>query len=201
MGVRLEPDPHAVPDPVVARGARGAPGARARLRRPVQPADRAPRARGRVYSELVSHRLTAAEIRARNPLALILSGGPASVYAEGAPQLDTGGARARDPDARDLLRDAADGARPRRQRRVERHLRVRQGRRRARRVGALPRPAARAGRVDEPPRLGDRASAGLARHRVLALDARSPHSRTRPRPLRRPVPPGGRAHAATGRRS
>jgi GMP synthase (glutamine-hydrolysing) len=43
----------------------------------------------RVYSELVSHRLTAAEVKARNPLALVLSGGPASVYAEGAPQLDT----------------------------------------------------------------------------------------------------------------
>ena len=39
----------------------------------------------RVYSELVSHRLSAAEIGARNPLALILSGGPASVYVEGAP--------------------------------------------------------------------------------------------------------------------
>jgi GMP synthase (glutamine-hydrolysing) len=43
----------------------------------------------RVYSELVSHTITAAEVRARNPLALILSGGPASVYAEGAPQMDT----------------------------------------------------------------------------------------------------------------
>jgi len=42
----------------------------------------------RVYSELVSHRATPEEIRARNPLALILSGGPASVYAEGAPKLD-----------------------------------------------------------------------------------------------------------------
>ena len=125
----------------------------------------------RVYSELVSHRLTAAQIRARNPLALILSGGPASVYAEGAPQLDTDGARARDPDARDLLRDAADGARPRRHGRGERRRRVRQGRRRARRVGALPRPARRAGRLDEPPRLGHRAAAGGARHGLVAVDA------------------------------
>ena len=43
----------------------------------------------RVYSELVSHRATVDEIRRRNPVALILSGGPASVYAEGAPKMDT----------------------------------------------------------------------------------------------------------------
>ena len=42
----------------------------------------------RVYSELVSHRASAEELRRRNPIALILSGGPASVYAEGAPQVD-----------------------------------------------------------------------------------------------------------------
>jgi GMP synthase (glutamine-hydrolysing) len=42
----------------------------------------------RVYSELVSHRLSAQEIAARNPVALVLSGGPASVYSAGAPQLD-----------------------------------------------------------------------------------------------------------------
>ena len=44
----------------------------------------------RVYSELVSHRITPAEVRARHPLALILSGGPASVYADEAPHVDPG---------------------------------------------------------------------------------------------------------------
>ena len=44
----------------------------------------------RVYSELVSHRLPAQAIRARNPRALVLSGGPASVYAEHAPDVDPG---------------------------------------------------------------------------------------------------------------
>jgi GMP synthase (glutamine-hydrolysing) len=42
----------------------------------------------RVYSELVGNRITPEEVRARNPLALILSGGPASVYAPGAPDVD-----------------------------------------------------------------------------------------------------------------
>jgi GMP synthase (glutamine-hydrolysing) len=44
----------------------------------------------RVYSELVDHQASAAALRARNPVALILSGGPASVYAEGAPKVDAG---------------------------------------------------------------------------------------------------------------
>jgi GMP synthase (glutamine-hydrolysing) len=44
----------------------------------------------RVYSELVSHRITPAEVRARRPLALVLSGGPASVYADEAPHVDPG---------------------------------------------------------------------------------------------------------------
>jgi GMP synthase (glutamine-hydrolysing) len=42
----------------------------------------------RVYSELVGHSISPGEVRARNPLALVLSGGPASVYAEGAPKVD-----------------------------------------------------------------------------------------------------------------
>jgi GMP synthase (glutamine-hydrolysing) len=42
----------------------------------------------RVYSEIVSHRATVDELRRKNPIALILSGGPASVYADGAPKLD-----------------------------------------------------------------------------------------------------------------
>ncbi len=44
----------------------------------------------RVYSELVGHRVTPDEIRRRNPYAVILSGGPASVYAENAPRVDRG---------------------------------------------------------------------------------------------------------------
>jgi GMP synthase (glutamine-hydrolysing) len=42
----------------------------------------------RVYSELVPHTLSVDEVRRRNPVALILSGGPASVYADGAPRVD-----------------------------------------------------------------------------------------------------------------
>jgi GMP synthase (glutamine-hydrolysing) len=43
-----------------------------------------------VYSELVPHTATAAEIAEKNPVGIILSGGPSSVYEEGAPQLDAG---------------------------------------------------------------------------------------------------------------
>jgi GMP synthase (glutamine-hydrolysing) len=42
----------------------------------------------RVYSELVGHTISPEAIRARNPYAVILSGGPASVYADGAPRVD-----------------------------------------------------------------------------------------------------------------
>ena len=42
----------------------------------------------RVYSEIVPHSITAAEVAARKPVGLILSGGPASVHVEGAPLID-----------------------------------------------------------------------------------------------------------------
>jgi GMP synthase (glutamine-hydrolysing) len=43
----------------------------------------------KVYSEIVPHDTPVAEIMARKPKAVILSGGPASVYAPGAPQAPT----------------------------------------------------------------------------------------------------------------
>ncbi len=42
----------------------------------------------RVYSEIVPHSVSAAQLAARAPAALILSGGPASVNVDGAPRID-----------------------------------------------------------------------------------------------------------------
>ena len=44
----------------------------------------------RVYSEIVAHDASAEELRAKHPAGIILSGGPASVYAEDGPQVDPG---------------------------------------------------------------------------------------------------------------
>ncbi|MEK9907595.1 MAG: glutamine-hydrolyzing GMP synthase [Aquiluna sp.] len=41
-----------------------------------------------VYSEIVAHNISAAEVREKNPAAIILSGGPSSVYETGSPALD-----------------------------------------------------------------------------------------------------------------
>lgn len=43
-----------------------------------------------VYCEIVRHNLSAAAIEAKKPLGIILSGGPSSVYEEGAPRCDPG---------------------------------------------------------------------------------------------------------------
>ena len=42
----------------------------------------------RVYSEIVPHTMPVAEMLARKPKAIVLSGGPSSVYEEGAPSID-----------------------------------------------------------------------------------------------------------------
>ncbi|NUQ33820.1 MAG: glutamine-hydrolyzing GMP synthase, partial [Planctomycetaceae bacterium] len=41
-----------------------------------------------VYSEILPHTAKASEIKAKKPIGIILSGGPASVYAEGSPKVD-----------------------------------------------------------------------------------------------------------------
>ncbi|MGV1034522.1 MAG: glutamine-hydrolyzing GMP synthase [Microbacteriaceae bacterium] len=43
-----------------------------------------------VYSEIVPHTITAAEVAEKQPIGLVLSGGPSSVYEPGAPSLDPG---------------------------------------------------------------------------------------------------------------
>ena len=43
-----------------------------------------------VYSEVVPHTFSTEQILAKNPVALILSGGPSSVYADGAPKVPEG---------------------------------------------------------------------------------------------------------------
>src|SRR6516165_3947995 len=43
-----------------------------------------------VFSELLPHHVPLEEVAARRPRGIILSGGPASVYAAGAPPLDRG---------------------------------------------------------------------------------------------------------------
>ncbi|MFQ8870413.1 MAG: glutamine amidotransferase-related protein, partial [Varibaculum timonense] len=42
-----------------------------------------------IYSEIVPHTMDAEKILAKNPAAIIISGGPSSVYAEGAPSIDS----------------------------------------------------------------------------------------------------------------
>jgi GMP synthase (glutamine-hydrolysing) len=42
----------------------------------------------RIYSEIVPHSMPVPQMLRRDPAAIILSGGPSSVYADGAPQVD-----------------------------------------------------------------------------------------------------------------
>ncbi len=69
-------DPHATPVLVVDFGAQYAQLIARRVRE------------ANVYSEVVPHTTSVADILAREPGAVILSGGPSSVYSDGAPELD-----------------------------------------------------------------------------------------------------------------
>ena len=62
-----------------------------------------------VYSEIMPHTAAVAEILARRPKAIILSGGPQSVYAPGAPAGRPGAVRRRRAGLRHLLRLPGDG--------------------------------------------------------------------------------------------
>ena len=147
---------------------------------PVQPADRPPGARG---TRLLRAGLAPARRRGAPRSAAARTrpvGRPCLGLRRRRPARRSGDLRARRADAGHLLRDAADGPGARRDGRVERGVRVREGRRRASVVRrAVPRSPARPGRLDEPPRLGDGGAARRARHGVLRRRRRSRRSRTR----------------------
>ena len=78
-----------------------------RFRRAVRPAHRPAGPRAARVRRIVRHDITAERVRELNPLAVILSGGPSSVYEPGAPHCDPGIFDLGVPDAGDLLRHAA----------------------------------------------------------------------------------------------
>ena len=184
--------PFPAPEPLPVPEERARAGRRPR--RPVLAADRPSRPRGaRVLGArrppLLGGRAAREEPRCADPLrraGLGLRGQRAAGR--------SGDLRARRAGARHLLRHAADGAGPRRTRRA-RCGRVRQdGAPLARSAG--PGSSGRPDGLDEPPRLRD---CGTARGRGDRRLRRDPDRRlrgARPEPVRRPVPPGGRAHAA-----
>lgn len=67
-----------------------------------------------VYSELVPHSMPADEMLAKDPKAIILSGGPASVFEPRRPHHRPEGVRCRRSGAWHLLRLPGDGPRARR---------------------------------------------------------------------------------------
>ena len=82
-----------------------------------------------VYSELLPHDTPFAELERRGARAIILSGGPNSVYDDGAPRPDPAIWSGRIPVLGHLLRRPADGPRARRRRHRRRPPRIRAGQR------------------------------------------------------------------------
>ena len=150
-----------------------------------------------VYSELVSWETPPEKLSHLRVKGFILSGGPASVYDEGAPTLPPVRHRLRAAGARDLLRDAAARAGARRTGGAGLDARIRPRRDHALRARA--RAAARAAGddagVDVALRSHRRAAARLPLGRLLRrlADRGDVGSGGAPRD---PVPPRGGAHAA-----
>ena len=179
-----------------AAGDRTRGGPRARLRRPVLAADRAPDPRVRRLRRAPPSRPADRDDPRAHPAR------PGALRRPGVGLLRRGSeaaqraARARNPGARHLLRDAGDGARARRPGRSRRDGGVRAHRADAHRRRRPParRAAPRAAVLDEPPRLGLRPTRGLhgARRQpgISGCGARAP----RARPLRDPVSPRGRPY-------
>ena len=147
------------------------------------------------FSEVVPHSMPVADMLAKDPAAVILSGGPSSVYEEGAPSLDPALLRGRGARLRHVLRLPGHGPRPRWHGREDGPVGVRRHARPGARHGihAVQRPARGAVGVDEPRRLGVRGAGRDEGHRD---DVGRPGRRLRGRrapALRRAVAPRGAA--------
>ena len=136
-----------------------------------------------VYSEIVPATMPAAEMLARRPKAIILSGGPASVYAPGAPPAPDGLFAAGRPGARDLLRLPADGGRPGRHGAPHRRRRVRRDRARG---GARAAAASCSAACPPASRCGCRTATPAPPRRPASRSPRGPAARRSPRPRTRP---------------
>ena len=156
----------------------------------------------RVYSEIVPSTMPVPEMLAKNPKAIVLSGGPSSVYEPRCAPRRRGPVHRRGAGLRHVLRLPGDGAEPRGRGTPHRPLGVRPHPRRGHRAGDA------AGRVPAEHKVwmshGDsvvaappRASRSSPRQPLPGRGVRAP----RPRLRRGPVAPGGACTPSTARRS
>ena len=123
-----------------------------------------------VYSEIVPHTITAAEVAAKQPAGIVLSGGPSSVYEAGSQLARPGHPRARNSRTRHLLRIPGDGAAARRRGCQHRTARVRIHRGPGHGWWHAPRrPARRPDDMDKPWRLGVEGAGRVRRARLECL--------------------------------
>ena len=151
----------------------------------------------RVYSEIVPHTMPVAEMLARNPKAIVLSGGPVERLRGGRAEHRPGAVHGRHPGVRHVLRLPADGAGAGRRGRAHRGPRVRPHPGRDR--GARDPPGRRtppAQRLDVARRLGGAGAGGVHRAGLDGGHAGGGLRGRRARAGRRPVAPGGAAHRA-----